>query len=93
MQYHLVTTFLQTFILIAVGCLILFFKEDNFTDRVMVSVTTLLVEVTLMSSVQGCECVVRSMFQILALFLKTMKVILLLEIFLILSSFLLLPTT
>ncbi len=53
MEYHLISTFLQTFILIGVGCLTLLFAEDNFTDRVMVSVTTLLVVVTLMSSIQA----------------------------------------
>lgn len=59
MEYHLITTFLQTFILITVGCLTLFFKEDNFTDRVMVTVTTLLVVVTLMSSIQAVsECLI-----------------------------------
>ena len=42
-EYHLITTFLQTFSLVGIGYMTLFFAEDNFSDRVMATLTTLLV--------------------------------------------------
>ncbi len=52
MEYHLTSTFMQTLILIGVGFMSLFFKEENFTDRIMVSITNLVVVATITSSVQ-----------------------------------------
>ncbi len=52
MEYHLTSTFMQTLILIGVGFMSLCFKEDNFTDRIMVSITNLVVVATITSSVQ-----------------------------------------
>ncbi len=52
MEYHLTSTFLQTLVLIGVGYMSLYFRPDNFTDRVMVSVTNMVVVATITSSVQ-----------------------------------------
>ncbi len=59
MEFHVTNTFLQTFILIGVGYMSLFFDVDNFTDRIMVTLTTLLVVATMGSSIQS----VRSPFK------------------------------
>ncbi len=48
--YHLTSTFLQTIILILIGLLSLYFDVDNFTDRIMVVLTTMLVVATLVTS-------------------------------------------
>ena len=53
MKFHVTNTFLQTQALIIVGYLSFFFRIDNFTDRIMVTLTVTLVMVTLMSSIQG----------------------------------------
>ena len=53
MEYHVFNTFLHVTILLLIGMLSLFFHTDNFSDRIMVTLTTLLVLVTLMSSIQG----------------------------------------
>ena len=53
MQFHVANTFLQTFLLVAVGALTLFFAIDNFTDRIMVTLTTLLVIATVTASIQA----------------------------------------
>ena len=55
MQFHVTNTFLQTFLLVAVGALTLFFAIDNFTDRVMVTLTTLLVIATVTASIQAAS--------------------------------------
>ncbi len=53
MEFHVTNTFLQTFILICVGYLSLFFDVDNFTDRIMVTLTTMLVVATIMSAISA----------------------------------------
>ena len=53
MQFHVANTFLQTFLLVAVGAFTLFFAIDNFTDRIMVTLTTLLVIATVTASIQA----------------------------------------
>ena len=53
MEFHVTNTFLQTFLLIGVGYMSLFFAVDNFTDRIMVALTTMLVVATIMSSIQA----------------------------------------
>jgi hypothetical protein len=53
MEFHVTNTFLQTFTLICVGYLSLFFAVDNFTDRIMVTLTTMLVVATVMSSISS----------------------------------------
>jgi hypothetical protein len=50
MEYHLSGTFLQTIILILIGYLSLLFDIDNFTDRIMVVLTTMLVVATIVTS-------------------------------------------
>ncbi len=52
MEYHVTSIFLQTFVLTCVGFMSLFFHVGNFTDRIMVTLTTLLVVATLTSSIQ-----------------------------------------
>ena len=67
--YHLMNTFLQTELLLFIGYLSAFFKLDNFTDKIMVTLTTLLVVVTLTSSIQAVRRVFKkSSEQILGLF-------------------------
>ena len=51
-EYHITGTITQTFILVIVGYLSLFFELENFTDRIMVVLTTMLVIATITSSVQ-----------------------------------------
>ena len=51
-EYHLSNTFLQTFLLVFVSYMSLFFDVDDFTDRIMVTLTAMLVVATLMSSIQ-----------------------------------------
>ena len=53
MEYHVTNTFLQTLLLIFVGYLSFFFKLDNFTDKIMVTLTTMLVVATIMVSIQA----------------------------------------
>lgn len=53
MIFHVTNTFLQTFMLVLVGLLTLFFAIDNFTDRIMVTLTTLLVIATVTASIQA----------------------------------------
>ena len=50
--YHITGTITQTFILLIVGYLSLFFDVENFTDRIMVVLTTMLVIATISSSIQ-----------------------------------------
>ncbi|TRY75302.1 hypothetical protein TCAL_15664 [Tigriopus californicus] len=52
MEYHVTNTFLQTIILVSVGFLSFFFRVDNFTDRIMVTLTVMLVVATIMSTIQ-----------------------------------------
>ena len=52
-EFHLANTFLQTIMLIFVGYLSLFFDTSNFTDRIMVALTTMLVLATFTSSIQA----------------------------------------
>ena len=51
-EYHITNTISQTFILVIVGYLSLFFDIKNFTDRTMVVLTTMLVIATILSSIQ-----------------------------------------
>ena len=51
-EYHIYNTFLQTLTLTLVGCLSFLFDVNNFSDRVMVTLTTMLVVATLASSIQ-----------------------------------------
>ena len=53
MIYHVTNTFLQTLTLVLVGFFSLFFEVDNFTDRIMVTLTTMLVIATVSSSVSS----------------------------------------
>jgi hypothetical protein len=53
MEFHVTNTFLQTFILILVGFMTLFFDVDNFTDRIMVTLTTMLVVATITATIQA----------------------------------------
>lgn len=53
MEFHVANTFLQTFILTCVGGFSFFFDVENFTDRIMVVLTTMLVLATVATSVQG----------------------------------------
>ena len=52
-EYHLTNTFMQTEVLTLVGFMSFFFSIDNFTDRMMVSLTTLLVVATVTTTIQS----------------------------------------
>ena len=43
-------------LLVMVGGMSFFFKVENFTDRIMVVLTTMLVVATIMASIQGVSC-------------------------------------
>ena len=51
-EFHVTNTFLQTLVLMGVGYLSLYFDVDNFTDRIMVTLTTMLVVATITSAIQ-----------------------------------------
>ena len=51
-EFHVTNTIFQTLMLQAVGFLTLFFDVDNFTDRIMVTLTTMLVVATITTSIQ-----------------------------------------
>ncbi len=61
MEYHITNTFLQTLLLVLVGFMTFFFDVDNFTDKIMVNLTTMLVIATLMSSIQS---VIKTVFSV-----------------------------
>ncbi|TRY80611.1 hypothetical protein TCAL_07783, partial [Tigriopus californicus] len=51
-EYHLSNTFLQMSILLLIGYLSFFFDLEDFTNRIMVTLTTMLVVATLTASIQ-----------------------------------------
>ena len=53
MEFHVTNTFLQTLLLVVVGYMSFFFDIDNFTDRIMVSLTTMLVIATIVTANQA----------------------------------------
>ena len=50
--YHVTNTFLQMTVLLGIGFLSFLFDIEDFTDRIMVTLTTMLVVATLTASVQ-----------------------------------------
>ena len=50
--YHLLNIFMQSLLLILTGYMSLFFHANNFSDRVMVALTVMLVMASLQSSIQ-----------------------------------------
>ena len=52
MEYHVTNIILQTFLLQLIGFMTMFFSVEGFSDRIMVTLTTLLVVATLTSSIQ-----------------------------------------
>ena len=52
MEFHVTNTFLQTFIIVMASYLTFYFDMGNFTDRIMVTVTTMLVIATITGSIQ-----------------------------------------
>ena len=54
-EYHVTNTMLQTLILIFVGYMSYYFDIDDFTDRIMVALTTMLVIATTTSSIQAVK--------------------------------------
>ncbi len=59
MEYHVLSTFIQTAILVITGYITFFFDIDDFTNRVMVVLTALLVVATIISSVQAVRTLVQ----------------------------------
>ncbi len=57
MEFHVTNTFLQTFILVCVGYFSYYFDVDNFTDRIMVVLTTMLVVATVTTAIQSVSLV------------------------------------
>ncbi len=56
-EYHLYNTIAQTLILVFVGYMSYYFDLDDFTDRIMVALTTMLVIATATSSIEEVKCV------------------------------------
>ena len=52
MEFHVTNTFLQTFLSTCVGYFSYYFDVDNFSDRIMVVLTTMLVVATITTSIQ-----------------------------------------
>ena len=52
-EYHLLHVYLQTILLNITAFLTLFFDVTNFSDRIMVALTVMLVVATIMSSIQS----------------------------------------
>lgn len=52
MEFHVTNTFLQTLLLTFVGYFTYYFDVDNFSDRIMVVLTTMLVVATITTSIQ-----------------------------------------
>ena len=67
MEFHVTNTFLQTFLLTCVGYFSYYFDVDNFSDRIMVVLTTMLVVATINSSIQNVSFNTFSSFQVLRL--------------------------
>ena len=57
MEFHVTNTFLQTLLLVVVGYMSFFFDIDNFTDRIMVSLTTMLVIATIVTANQAVSTI------------------------------------
>jgi hypothetical protein len=53
MEYHLTGSILQSFLLILIGFMTYFFAVDNFSDRIMVNLTTMLVLATINTSMSN----------------------------------------
>ena len=78
MEFHVTNTFLQTFLLISVGYLSFFFEITNFTDRIMVALTTMLVIATISTASQGVrknetdirQIISNMLLEIIILFIK-----------------------
>ena len=60
MEFHVTNTFLQTLLLVVVGYMSFFFDIDNFTDRIMVSLTTMLVIATIVTANQAVSIIFTS---------------------------------
>ena len=60
--YHVTNTCLQTFILAMVAFMTMFFAIDNTTDRVMVTLTTMLVVATVITTIQAVRVITRLYF-------------------------------
>ena len=54
-EYHISNTFLSTMLLIIISFMTFFFEVDNFTDKIMVVLTTMLVIATLQSTTQQVQ--------------------------------------
>ena len=54
-EYHLSNTFLSTLLLLIISFMTFFFEVDNFTDKIMVVLTTMLVIATLQSTTQQVQ--------------------------------------
>ncbi len=52
MEYHVFSTILQTGILVLTGYITFYFSIDDFTNRIMVTLTSTLVLATVVSSVR-----------------------------------------
>ena len=51
--YHLLNIYLRTLLLVFTACITLFFDVSNFSDRIMVSLTVILVATTLITTFQA----------------------------------------
>ena len=53
MEFHVANTFLQTFLLTAVGSMSFYFDINNFGPKMQVTVTTMLVVATISNSIRN----------------------------------------
>ena len=61
-EFHIANTFLQTFLLVLVGYMSLYFDIEDFTDRIMVTLTSMLVVATLLSAIQSVSNINKKIF-------------------------------
>lgn len=61
-EYHLMNTFLQMLLLVAVSYATCFFEVENFTDKITVTLTTMLVTATIVGSIQNVSRALQNTF-------------------------------
>jgi hypothetical protein len=65
MEYHVSSTFVQTWILVFTGYISFFFDIHDFSNRIMVVLTAMLVVATIVSSVQAVSRLGYTVFKVL----------------------------
>ena len=70
MEFHVANTFLQTFLLTAVGSMSFYFDINNFGPKMQVTVTTMLVVATISNSIRNVRMIIKKEFYSTQLFFR-----------------------